>query len=190
MNGDITNISETTDIDFNINHDNLLFDSIPSALRIYSYDEGTNGIVIYKAKYFKYLQVVFESLTNMWLSFLNYRKNTIQQTRISGQRIVLEKWLQIKFSNPNIQIVSATLDFAQVYIFRRSENVNTYLFRDGETPTSPQPYLFRKDEATLKYDFTVKVPVELINTGVTIDQLNAEVEKYKFLGSLYTIVVI
>lgn len=183
---DITKISETTGIDYDINHNNLLFDNIPIAIRIFIYD------TIMKPRYFKYLQVVFDSLKTMWLSFLNYRYDTIQETRITGQTIVLEKWLQIFFNNSDIHIVSATATFNLNFLYRKSEHLDeSYIAREsGDITVDPQLYLFTKDESVLQFDFTVEVPLALINTGITIDQIKSQVDKYKYLGTLYNVVVI
>lgn len=167
---------------YTLSHNRLIFDNSPNKLR--------------KVKIFSFIQSIFNALVFVYNNFLNYRTQTNYDVNISCQTIVFQKYLQMKFSNDSIQIVNASFTFYQAYLNRKNEigNAihNNYLPRHNEYPASTSGdvnnylYLQRKSEAILSFDFIVKIPLSVLSF-VTSDQIIAEIEAYKKIGTLYEI---
>ena len=109
--------------------------------------------------------------------------------------MVLECWLNEYFKTTGIEIVNTFSTFENTYIYRDTEigdiaDSNQYLYRDGEALLSDQVYLFNQSEVNTDFDFVVNVPAALINGGVTIQSIKSVVNKYKYMGVTFEVVII
>ena len=177
--GNITDISLSTNISFNINFEWLNWNLLPNYYR--------------KIKNFTLINCLLEPLKSFWnFNFLKYREETLKELRVTGQKIVLESYLRRKYNNCSIQIINNFSTVSLQYIYTSSEtaennNFNTYLYQKGETPTSNQLYIYNKSETSPQSDFEVIIPQDLINQGVTVAEIGAIVDRYKALGVKYII---
>lgn len=176
---DINN-SPINGLDYRLDHSFVAFNLLP---QYYKY--LTN---------FRLLQSTANQNQLFWNNvFLNNRLELQQQTYITGQTATLEGYLNEKFDfiDRRIEIINANVLLNQVNLYRKGEkgdvNDQTFLFnKTGETDPVPT-FLFNKNEVILEFDFKILVPNELISLGLDINQLKVVVDKYKTVGTIYTI---
>lgn len=185
--------SEFTSIDYNLNHDNLLFQLIPTVYR--------------NIKVYRYIQSAWQSLKNFHSSvFLRDREILLTEIRITGQRMVLEAWLRVFYGNCDIQIINQSSELDIMYLYRDGESGDveddTFIFRHSEigdattagsgfpNTEEDQEYLLTRREAIPEEDFLVLIPAQVINSGVSNREIEAIVDRYKFMGTTYTIEII
>lgn len=150
-------------------------------------------IIRRKTKIFNYIAVPFKYMWNFYLEFLEYRYQTLFITAPTGQTIVLERLLNLLF-DPNGQIIIVNLasNFQTLYVYRDGEQLPTgeqnFIYRRDEVLPidGVQPYLFRKNEVELNFDFKILIPAALIGS-LNLAQIGAIVDLYKFTGTTYTI---
>lgn len=144
-----------------------------------------------------YLSVINNYLDIEWLAFLQYRYNTLLETAVNGQTIVLEKYLNVLFdpSDEQIRIVNTVSNFETLYVYNRNEapsqGDDIYIYRKGETIPfdGNQEYVFRKSEIELNFDFVVEIP-NSIAIFLNLSQVDAVVKRYKFAGTTYAIKIV
>jgi hypothetical protein len=148
-----------------------------------------------KIKLYKYIISSIYSLASFWDKyFLPYRELSLEQIKINSQTIILEHYLNYIFGIDNIQIINTAYSASNLYIYKKDEigdasNKNTYIYNKGETNPTSQIYIFKKSEVIADFNFTIKVPQTLLNTGVTQQQILSIVQKYVVLGVSYQIEV-
>lgn len=173
--------SITTNLSFLLNYNKIVFDLLPKRYRTITV--------------FKFLLSSISSLTRFWNNnFLVYRENSLKEIRINCQTIVLEHYLNYFFNQTDIQIINTSYTIQLTYLYNKNEVGNAvapvYIYNRDETPSTSQVYLYTKSEVVVDVDFTVKVPLSLLSTGVTQQQIRAIVDKYIPLGVVYKIEII
>jgi hypothetical protein len=168
-------------MNYNLNHDRLIFDNLPNKLR--------------KRKIFCLIRSIFSALVTVYNNFLAFKDQTNFDIKINCQTIILEKYLQVKFSNVDIQILNSSFIFQQNYLYKKNEignSISSSFVRKKNESTSgnSQIYLLKKSEAIINFDFVVKIPLAVINTGITLDQIESVVDQYKKIGTKYDIEII
>jgi hypothetical protein len=143
-------------MNYNLNHDRLIFDNLPNKLR--------------KRKIFCLIRSIFSALVTVYNNFLAFKDQTNFDIKINCQTIILEKYLQVKFSN----------SISSSFVRKKNES----------TSGNSQIYLLKKSEAIINFDFVVKIPLAVINTGITLDQIESVVDQYKKIGTKYDIEII
>jgi hypothetical protein len=176
-------ISPTKNVSYKVNFPRLVFDLLPIKLR--------------KRKFFNLLCALVAPLRELNDSFLNYIDQIEYEMSITGETAVLERHLRNYYTNEGINIVNTSYIFQQFYLYSRSEigdtsNSNNYLYRKSETLANPeeQVYISSKSSADVAYDFKVEIPNELIAGGVTIPEVEAIVNKYRSLGTIFKVEVV
>lgn len=177
----ITSKSHLTGVSYDIFIDKLLSNLLPTIYR-------TESV-------FNYIRCIFNTLNLFWYNqFITTRIDLIQETRVNGTKIVLEKWLREYFDNNLINIVNSTSEVDLTYIYQEDEagsiQDNSYIYLRGESPLSDQVYIFKKSEAIVEFDFIVEIPSDVISSGNSITEIKAIVDKFKYMGTSYEIVVI
>lgn len=131
--------------------------------------------------------------------FLTDRFLLSQKTYVTGQTIVLEAFLNELFDITlrRIEIINTQSLLNQVFLYNKGEagnigNMGTFLYNKDELSDSDvrNTYLYNKHEVILDVDFTINVPIDLINAGLDINNLKYVVDYYKTVGTIYSIVYI
>lgn len=181
-------ISEFTGVSYGLDHDILLFQLLPSKYR--------------NVKIYRYIQSSWQSLKNFWNNtFLVDREKIQTEIRITGQRMILEAWLRVVYGNCSINIVNQAAELDLIYLYRNGETGDilddTFIFRQSEYGTNgtagfpntadDQEYVLTRSEAIPDVDFIVEIPSLVINSGISSNEIEAIVDRYKFMGTTYKI---
>lgn len=186
-------LSEFTGVDYNLNHDKLLFQLLPSVYR--------------NTRIYRYIQSAWQSLKNFHQStFLPDREVLLTEIRVTGQKMVLEAWLRVFYGNCDINIINQLSELDIMYLYRKGESGDvaddTYIFRHseiGDATTSgsgfpntedDQEYILRREEAIPDVDFIVEIPAIVINSGISNSEIEAIIDRYKYMGTTYRIEII
>jgi len=145
-------------------------------------------------KTFSYFSVPFRTLWNSYLGFLSLRCETLYLTAANGQTIKLEKLLNDLFDpiDTGILIENIGSNFRSFIIYKDGEQPSigndTYIYQRSEIipPSGTQKYLYNKSEVEVNEDFTVLIP-SAIYPILNIGQIEAVLNKYKFVGTIYKI---
>lgn len=147
-----------------------------------------------KTKIFTWCSIPFKWLWNRYLAFLQVRFQALFETAANGQSLSLELFLNMLF-DPNdrtITIVNILSNFETMYLYQSDETPaagdESFLYNRSEPipPSGNQEYIFNRSEIEASEDFIVKIPTALYVT-LTISQVAAIVDKYKFVGTKYRI---
>jgi hypothetical protein len=179
--GMIEPYSHLNGVSYELDHDQLLYQLLPKIYR--------------KEKIYKYIRSVYNSLQSYWGIFLKDRTQLLREVRITGQTIILEAWLRDIFDDCSINIInaSAIVDIEYIYKLGESGDVDddVFIFRKDEIiPLVDNTYIFTRNEVIPEFDFIVEVPNVLINSGVTVREIEAIVDRYKYMGTTYQVVII
>jgi hypothetical protein len=119
-------------------------------------------------------------------TFVTFRNKVIEESRFNSQTLVLQELLNTVFNTGSltaIYIKNADEFTESTFIHNEAEGYPaTYLFNEG---SGPAIFLFNEDEFNQPYDFIVYVPTAIYNAS--LNQVIAEVEKYRFSGVNYDI---
>jgi len=181
-----TTISEFTGLSYNLDHNFIAFNNLPS---YYRYIET-----------YRILQSMSGASQLFWdNSFLPKRDTLLQDIHITSQTIVLEAYLNEKFdfTNRNITIINSQTLLESHFIYNDGEIGDveepfTYIYNEGEIPVDDErnTYLYNLEEVILNHDFEVRVPQSVIDSGFTQDQIKVVIDKYKSLGTIYVVTII
>lgn len=144
-----------------------------------------------------FISVINGYIDLKWFEFLNYRYNTLLETSVNGQTIVLQKYLNMIFDpiDQEIVITNTASNFETLYVYNRNEQPSAgddiYIYRKGETipPSGNQEYVFRKSEIELNVDFTVDIPSSKA-LFLPLNQITAIVNKYNFISTTFALRII
>jgi len=138
-----------------------------------------------------WLQVLIAPVADLHAAFLAYRTATNTQLSYTGQVILLERLLNLRYYNafdPNpitpfkpIYIIDVPTQVQLVPLYLKSEAVPQTVYLQTENI----PWvLFTRAETLLNYDFKIMVPASL-----TFDQteLRRLVDRYKYAGTQYIV---
>jgi hypothetical protein len=172
--------SHLTGVSYEIDSDKWLFQLLPP-----KFSKGNS---------FKYIRCIFNALNTFHNRFLKERVQYLKEIRITGQKMILEKWLNDYFKTEGIVIINGNSVFTNTYLYQMGESGDvdddTFLYQQGETPLSDQVYLFTIPEAIPDFDFKVEVPSQLINSGVSVREIEAVVDRYKYMGVTYEVLIV
>ncbi|HNX90009.1 MAG TPA: hypothetical protein PKH58_13110 [Paludibacteraceae bacterium] len=163
---------------FNVNLNSIITWLLPTFLR------GATLIAILKA--------LLHPLQSLHFLLDAFRIQKQYELSITSQVIWLEKMLNTIFDPLNeliyIQDVGAV---NQVYMSNKAESPHPrYLYNKAEAayPT----YIYNKSEDIYQFNFTVMVPLAiynnlLLNNNSGLNQMKANLNKYKMFGTIYII---
>jgi hypothetical protein len=145
-------------LSYDMDWDLLVFDNLPIKFR--------------QVKIFKYLTVIINSIKTSYDRFITQRADYLRLQNVNGQTIVLAQ---------------------SEYLFKPTETpqeldeVNLYDSTEfGTQPIERQTFLPSRAEVESGVDFIVYVPLTLLQT-IRITQIEAVVEQYKIVGTIYKV---
>tara|TARA_R110000796_G_scaffold96178_3_gene201794 strand:+ start:1453 stop:1959 length:507 start_codon:yes stop_codon:yes gene_type:complete len=119
--------------------------------------------------------------------FVSFRQTTAFNLGFNGQKIYLEKWLNLTFdaTNQTYQIINRpALDTPAIW--NKAEQVGNHIFNKSES-SADRLYLFNKSERTGGFDFIVYVPAPLVLTPALIAAIRFQVDKFVIAGKNYDV---
>lgn len=168
-----------TNLSYDVDWDIFIFDNLPVKFR--------------QVKIFKYLSVVFNGVKESYNKFIQDREDVLILQNVNGQTIVLEKYLQDLYGDSGIYIENSGSLAQTKYLYKPSETPQeleeTNLYDSVEFATQPidrQTYLSSKSEIETGVDFIVYVPF-LTLQNLRVSQIEAVVDKYRFVGTIYKV---
>lgn len=177
-------ISPVTNLEYIIDFDYVAFANLPTYYR--------------RLINFRILQVIGSSKqTHFDNTFKNDKDILYTQTYVSNSRLSLEAYINDYFNTTGITIVNTQKLLEDVILYRANEigdisSNQTYLYQIDEL-LDPEDelntHLYNKLEVNLDSDFYVNVPSSLLLT-TTQKQIEAFVEKYKSVSTIYQIVIV
>jgi hypothetical protein len=178
-------ISPVTNLEYIIDFDYVAFANLPTYYR--------------RLINFRILQVINSSKqTHFDNTFKNDKDILYTQTYVSNSRLSLEAYINDYFNTTGITIVNSQKLLEDVILYRDQFEIGdissnqTYLYQIDEL-LDPEDelntHLYNKLEVNLDSDFYVNVPSSLLLT-ITQKQIEAFVEKYKSVGTIYQIVIV
>ena len=132
-----------------------------------------------------FMKLVVSGIKSINDKSVAFAQNKDYSVLINSQVIVLNKYLNQKFSTTGIYIDGNVGRLPRQYIFYKEEVIiDNFTFYPEEG--SGNPYLFNIEEFRLGLDFKVMIP-SAYNGVINESQLKSEIERFIFYGKNYTI---
>lgn len=194
-------------MNYSLNHARLIFDELPKKFRkirmfqflVACLSELVNMYNIFLEYIYYSTQTAnpsaYYSAGTSGLDFTGYSNvNNYANVNTTGVTIVLQKFLQLYYHDSTIHIVNTSYVINQVYLYNLNleKYSNIYLYRSSEpqagTNGTSGTYLYSMNEINTNVDFVVYVPSYLFNNNVLLNQIHQLIDKYKIIGTIYSVV--
>jgi hypothetical protein len=137
-------------------------------------------------KHYAWLKVLVRPLVVLWLSFLDFRKNTKYESYLTGQTFQIQRALNDSFDNTERRIRIESRSSQSLFLFVDADNQPTQdiiLYQDNETMLTTQIYLYFENEgADFTEDFRVICPNTLLPKNT---QIIALIKKYALADKIF-----
>lgn len=144
---------------------------------------------------FAFIYCIYSEIETFFNLFKKYRVKSIQQSRVNSTTIVFQKYLRDLYNNCAITIINNYNVADKLYLFNQDESegqtdVNkVYLYNKDEN-NSNNFYVYNQTESSLGFDFEVNIPIEIIESGVNINEIKSIIKKYSPLSTRFGINII
>tara|TARA_R110000765_G_scaffold3205_2_gene10012 strand:+ start:1903 stop:2442 length:540 start_codon:yes stop_codon:yes gene_type:complete len=166
-------------LSYEVDWELFIFDNLPVKFR--------------QVKIYAYLSTVFNSVNTYYKEFLKQRDGYLKLQNVNGQTMVLEAYLQDYFQDATIYIENSGSFAQSKHLYKPSETPQeleeTNLYDEAEfniQPIDRKTYLFSKSEISSGVDFTVFVPLTILQF-TPISQIEGIIERFRFVGTIYKV---